>query len=87
MKPKLTLDDIEVGTATKFWKAVEAQLREWLEDIKEEAIDPDGGNELSTFKRLSGNAQAIKRTLMLPEIFKDEIEYERSGGETDAIDS
>jgi hypothetical protein len=76
----LTRDDIEVGTNTKFWKAVMEQLNEWLNDIKEEALDPDGKNDLAVFKRLGGNAQSIKRMMMLPEIFLDLIEYEREKG-------
>ena len=87
MNLNLNLEDIDIGTSGKFWKAVQAQLLEWLEDIKEEALDPDGENDLAIFKRLGGNAQAIKRMLALPEIMKDQIEYEREGGKQDAVDS
>ncbi len=65
--------DIEEGTATKFWKAIEERLNEFLEDIHLELEDLDNGQDYGTFKRLGGNAQTVRRILLLPEIFRDEI--------------
>ena len=77
MEIHLTAREIEEGTATKFWKAVEAWLEESLETIHYESEDMDGAQDFGTFKRLGGNAQTIRRVMVLPEIFMDDIEDKR----------
>jgi len=69
---ELSEEDVEIGTTTKFWKAVQERLEEWLETIRIELEDLDNGNDIGTFKRLGGNAQTVRRVMILPEIFKEE---------------
>lgn len=68
----LTESEIIEGTKTRFWQAVLEWLDESLDTIHIELEDMDQGNDLGIFKRLSGNAEVIRRVKMLPQIFEEE---------------
>ena len=58
------------------WRDILQELEEWLKDVHDALEDPDGETEDKTLHRLGGNAQAIRRFILLPEIMRDNIKMD-----------
>lgn len=71
---ELSRQIIEDGRNSKFWKAVEEMLSEWIADIYIQLEDQDGGNDLGMYKKLTGNLQSLRRVAAMPEFLKLRLE-------------
>ena len=67
--------DIRDGTNTQFWKDAMAQLESWLVSIRDELEDPANMLLPKTLNRLGGNAEAIRRVLLLSEQMTDAVQH------------
>jgi hypothetical protein len=56
------------GVKTIFWQDIKAELEIWLSDIRTMAEDPDGSLSNKSLHRLGGNAESIRRMLLLPDV-------------------
>jgi hypothetical protein len=69
---QLSVREIEDAKASKFWRAIEERLEEFLVDIHLQFENPE--NELGDYKHLSGNALTVRRVLAIPEVLIAEAE-------------
>lgn len=72
----ISKEEIEQGESSKFWQAILMLAEEWVNDIHFEMEDRDGGNDLSVYKRLTGNIETARRIAMIPQMLKDHIDIE-----------
>jgi ABC-type phosphonate transport system ATPase subunit len=72
----ISIEEIELAEGSKFWNAVKQMAQEWIDSIHFEMDDVDGGNDLGTYKKLTGNIQTARRIALIPEMIKDQIKYE-----------
>ena len=53
------------------WRDISDELKTWLKDIRTMATDPDGTLSAKALYRLGGNAQAVERFLLMPQILME----------------
>jgi hypothetical protein len=54
--------------ASTAWQDIKRQIEAWLTDVRDALEDPENILLEKTFNRLAGNAEALRRVLMLPEV-------------------
>ena len=59
------------------WEDLLNELKLWLRDVHGDLEDPTGENPVGTLRRLGGNAQAIRRFMLMPEVIRDSIIEDR----------
>jgi len=59
--------EFEQGISSPFWQDMSRQIEAWLIDVRDTLEDPDNIYLDRTLHRLGGNAEALRRVLMLPE--------------------
>jgi len=59
--------EFEPGIGSPFWQDMRRQIEAWLIDVRDTLEDPDNIYLDRTLHRLGGNAEALRRVLMLPE--------------------
>lgn len=59
--------EFEQGMSSPFWQDMRRALEAWLSDVRDALEDPDNLLLDKTLHRLGGNAEAIRRVLVLPE--------------------
>lgn len=69
---ELSVRELEDFIESKPWKAVLEKLEEFLADIHIEMENPK--NEFGDYKELSGNAGAIRRVMVIPDVLKHDAE-------------
>jgi len=58
--------EFEQGIGSPFWQDMKNQLEAWLSDVRDTLEDPENIYLDRTLHRLGGNAEALRRVLMLP---------------------
>jgi len=58
--------EFEQGMGSPFWQDMKNQLEAWLSDVRDTLEDPENIYLDRTLHRLGGNAEALRRVLMLP---------------------
>jgi len=70
-----SVSEFEAGLESNFWKDVSGQLETWIIDIRDALEDPDGLIPEKVLNRLGGNAEAIRRVLVLPNEIIDALKH------------
>jgi len=60
-------NEFEQGMGSPFWQDMKNQLDAWLSDVRDALEDPENISLDKTLHRLGGNAQALRRVLILPD--------------------
>lgn len=77
-------DDFVVGN---IWEDIHNELNKWLDDIHESLEDPDDALDNKQHAKLRGNAEAVRKFMLLPFMVRDNIsedvrrEEEPEGGD------
>ena len=58
--------EFEQGLSSPFWQDMKNQIEAWLSDVRDALEDPENISFDKTLHRLGGNAQALRRVLILP---------------------
>lgn len=69
---ELSVRELEDFMESKPWKAIKEKLEEFLTDIHIEMENPK--NEFGDYKELSGNAGAVRRMMVIPDVLKHDAE-------------
>ena len=58
--------EFEQGIGSPFWQDMKNQIEAWLSDVRDALEDSDNVYFDKTLHRLGGNAEALRRVLILP---------------------
>jgi hypothetical protein len=58
--------EFEQGIESQFWQDMKRQIEAWLSDVRDTLEDSDNFLFDKTLHRLGGNAEALRRVLILP---------------------
>lgn len=58
--------EFEQGMGSPFWQDMRNQIEAWLSDVRDTLEDPENIYLERTLRRLGGNAEALRRILILP---------------------
>ena len=64
---------------SSIWKDILSDLEEWLEGVHETMEDPEENLTDREQAKLRGNAEAIRKFVLLPEVLHDNILAEKEG--------
>lgn len=76
---RCSIGQIEEAEKTGFWLDVVDELKAWLEDIRDRLEDPNNELHKDTIFRLQGNAEALRRVMLLPEMIRNNIVADLKG--------
>jgi len=69
-----TVYDFEQFVRGSIWKDMQEELGIWLEEIQKSLENPEA--EEAVLRRLQGNAETIRKVLMLPEVVMHNLKLE-----------
>ncbi len=77
MSYRSSAEAFNVFMDSTIWEDLLNELKMWLDAVHGESEDPDGKTPDRVLHRLGGNAQAIRRFMLMPEVIRDSIIEDR----------
>lgn len=73
MSYRSTAEGLNEFMKGSIWRDIVDELDLWLKDIHETLEDPDSTLSRKRIYRLGGNAEAVRKLMLMPEMIRDNI--------------
>ena len=80
MSYRSTAESFDQFMKGSVWRDMLDELKLWLEDIHETMEDPAGILSTEALYRLQGNAETVRKLILMPEMIRDNILEDQERG-------